>query len=170
MSTFPILTKNYLIEDTMSVIELWAVDSADEETKTRILKESKFLNAFACFNSTMGLIWATAMIYPNQRDIEHSFPAFLFNKWSPQYDYFLGYAFNLTSFVTSFTMVALGYQFIYGTQHLKFQMYILNKFIEGICHDFVPSDDGDLFDKAHQMEIKFRLKVLVKKHQDIIRY
>ena len=154
----------------MSVIDLWAVDSADEDTKTRILKESKFLNTFVFLNSAMGLIWASTMIYPNQREAEHSFPAFLFKKWFPHYSHFLGCAFNLTSFAMSFTIVAQGYQLIYGTQHVKFQMYIFNKFVEAICQDFIQSDEVGILSRPHQIEIELRLKVLIKRHQDIIRY
>lgn len=73
-----LLYKNNLIEDIMSSIDLWAIDSADEETTTKILKESKFINGYALLNSTVGFIWAASMIYPNHQEVEHFFTSFLF--------------------------------------------------------------------------------------------
>mgnify|MGYP005984774939 CR=1 FL=1 len=46
-----LLSKNDLIEDVMSSIDLWAIDSADEETETKILKELKFINVYVFFNT-----------------------------------------------------------------------------------------------------------------------
>ncbi|KAJ3657237.1 hypothetical protein Zmor_016249 [Zophobas morio] len=165
-----LLSKSDLIEDVMSSIDLWAIDSADEETETKILKESKFINMYVFLNTVVGLVWAITMTFPNHREVEHFFPVFLFQKWLPQHNHFLGYVFKITSFVTSFTMVAHGYQVIYATQHLKFQIYIFNKFVENICYGFIENEEKVVHDRTYQSEIEYRLKVLIKRHQDFFKW
>jgi hypothetical protein len=50
-----------MVEQAMEVIDLWEIDSAGEETKQRITRESRRINMFVVINTIMGVTWATTL-------------------------------------------------------------------------------------------------------------
>ncbi|KAJ3657117.1 hypothetical protein Zmor_016145 [Zophobas morio] len=58
------------------------------------------------------------------------------------------------------------FQVLYVSQHLKFQMYLFNKYIEDVCFmDGKENEEENLVDdQEYQEEIKLRLKLVVRRH------
>jgi hypothetical protein len=66
-------------------------------------------------------------------------------------------------------MTVHGYQIIYVFQHMKFQIYMFNKYVEELTKGFKTCEWKLLSDEVYQNEVNFRLKFLVKRHCDFLR-
>jgi hypothetical protein len=60
------------------------------------------------------------------------------------------------------------YQIIYITQHIKFQMYMLNALIERLGSD-VEDSHNLIRDDVYQEHIESKLKMIINRHCDLIR-
>jgi hypothetical protein len=161
LGMFVVLLRNGMIEDVMEVIDLWDVKSAGEEVESKIKRESKAINIFVPVNTTVMLVWASANVF--SVDDEVFFTNWLIQKWFFGQTKFLIVLIKLTFFVATPCMTVHGYQIIYTLQHVKFQMYMFNKYVEELTKGFTTCECKFLFD-----EVNFRLKFLIKRHCDFL--
>jgi hypothetical protein len=82
----------------MSVIDLWEIDSAGEETKRRIIRESRRINMFVTINMILMMTWATSHVICYDPS-ETVFVRHTLHLLFPRLATFLVVLFNLTTFV-----------------------------------------------------------------------
>jgi hypothetical protein len=122
-----------MVENVMNVIELWDISSAGNDVKLRIARESKQINTFVVINTSLILLWAT-QIMSSRDDSEGIFVHHVLGKLCPRQTDFYVVIFKVTYFA-GLALQVHAYQVIYTTQHVKFQMYMLNALIEGLGSD-----------------------------------
>jgi hypothetical protein len=166
LGMFVVLLRNRMIEDVMEVIDLWDVKSAGEEVESKIKRESRAINIFVVVNTTAMLVWASATVY--SVDDEVFFNNWLIQQWFFGQSKFLILFTKLTFFVAAPCMTVHGYQIIYAFQHVKFQIYMFNKYVEELTKGF-KTCECKLLSDVYQNEVNFRLKFLVKRHCDFLR-
>ncbi|KAH0822339.1 hypothetical protein GEV33_000452 [Tenebrio molitor] len=166
LGMFVVLLRNRMIEDVMEVIDLWDVKSAGEEVESKIKRESRAINIFVVVNTTAMLVWASATVY--SVDDEVFFNNWLIQQWFFGQSKFLILFTKLTFFVAAPCMTVHGYQIIYAFQHVKFQIYMFNKYVEELTKGF-KTCEWKLLSDVYQNEVNFRLKFLVKRHCDFLR-
>ncbi|KAH0815120.1 hypothetical protein GEV33_007671 [Tenebrio molitor] len=93
----------------------------------------------------------------------------LIQKWFFGQSKFLILLTKLTFFVAAPCMTVHGYQIIYAFQHMKFQIYMFNNYVEELTKGFKTCEWKLLSDEVYQNEVNFRLKFLVKRHCDFLR-
>ncbi|XP_068905194.1 uncharacterized protein [Tenebrio molitor] len=170
LGMFVVLLRNRMIEDVMEVIDLWDVKSAGEEVESKIKRESKAINIFVVVNTTVMLVWASANVFSVDDDDQVFFTNWLMQKWFFGHTKCLIILIKLTFFVAAPCMTVHGYQIIYTLQHVKFQMYMFNKYVEELTKGFTTCECKLLFDEVYQNEVNFRLKFLIKRHCDFLRW
>jgi hypothetical protein len=150
----------------MEVIDLWEIDSAGEETKQRITKESRRINMFVAINTILAVTWATTHLF--HEATETVFVRYIFDLLFPRQADFLFILFNLTLYVATFVMIAHSYEVIYATQHVKFQIYMCKTFIQEMTIG-TDSEEVLIYNAYYQQLTESRLKFLINRHCDFIR-
>jgi hypothetical protein len=161
------LSKNHLVEQAMEVIDLWEIDSAGEETKQRITRESRRINMFVVINTILGVTWATTLVV-SHNPTETVFVRDIFHLLFPSQAKFLIVFFNLMFYLVVLTVIAHAYQIIYTTQHVKFQIYMCKIFIQKMT-DHTDLEENVIYDGDYQELIESRLKFFINRHCDFIR-
>jgi hypothetical protein len=161
------LSKNHLVEQAMEVIDLWEIDSAGEETKQRITRESRRINMFVVINTIMGVTWATTLVV-SHNPTETVFVRDIFHLLFPSQAKFLIVFFNLMFYLAVLATMAHPYQVIYTTQHVKFQIYMCKTFIQKMT-DQTDLEENLIYDGDYQESTESRLKFLINRHCDFIR-
>ncbi|KAJ3620105.1 hypothetical protein MTP99_004096 [Tenebrio molitor] len=152
----------------MEVIDLWEIDSAGEETKPRITRESRRINMFVAINTILAVTWATTHLLSHNPS-ETVFVRHIFHLLFRQQADFLFIFFNLTLYLAIFVMITHAYEMIYVTQHVKFQIYMCQTFIQAMT-DGTDSEERLMYDADYQHLTESRLKSLIKRHCDFIRW
>jgi hypothetical protein len=156
-----------MVEQIMEVIDLWEIDSAGEETKQRIIRESRRINMFAAIITILAVTGPTVHCLSNN-PTETAFVRHIFHLLFPRQAQFLVIFFNLTFYLTIFVMTAHPYELIYMTQHVKFQMYMCKTFIQEMT-DGTDSEETLMYNADYQQLTELRLKLLIKRHCEFIR-
>ncbi|XP_068899639.1 uncharacterized protein [Tenebrio molitor] len=151
----------------MEVIDLWEIDSAGEETKQRITRESRRINMFVVTNTILGVTWATTHLL-SHNPTETVFVRYVFHLLFPIQARFLIVFFNLMFYLAVLTMVAHAYQTIYTTQHVKFQIYMYKTLIQKMT-DRTDLEENLIYDGDYQELTESSLKFLINRHCDFIR-
>ncbi|XP_063914393.1 uncharacterized protein LOC135130874 [Zophobas morio] len=142
----------------MSNFPLWNIDTAGEQIKNKIKNETKMIKTFVIVVLLTGLLWDNLVIYSSLGVVLSR--NFLLHTC----DYIFS-VLRLTSHVAFFTIMAHPFQVLYVSQHLKFQMYLFNKYIEDVCFMDGKENEEDLVDdQEYQEEIKLRLRLVVRRH------
>jgi hypothetical protein len=162
-----LLSRNRMVEQIMEVIDLWEIDSAGEETKPRITRESRRINMFVAINTILAVTWATTHLLSHNPS-ETVFVRHIFHLLFRQQADFLFIFFNLTLYLAIFVMITHAYEMIYVTQHVKFQIYMCQTFIQAMT-DGTDSEERLMYDADYQHLTESRLKSLIKRHCDFIR-
>ncbi|KAJ3657162.1 hypothetical protein Zmor_016182 [Zophobas morio] len=160
--SFVHLYKNKLIDDVMSILPLWDIDTAGETIENRIKKETKIITTFTIVTSLLALLWATVVVYSSFDILPPK------NLVLCTCDYLFS-VLKLASHVIVFAFMAHPLQVVYATQHVKFQMYLFNKHIEDICSmdDEENEEEYLVDDEKYQKEVRLRLNLLVKRHCEL---
>jgi hypothetical protein len=114
---FVLLLKNHGVEDCMHVIELWDISSAGNDVKVRILRESRQINTFVVINPN-----GTQILALGDSDSHGIFVQHILDKLCPRQANFWIVIFKITLYLAGLVMEVQGYQVIYCTQHIKFQI------------------------------------------------
>ncbi|CAH1380979.1 unnamed protein product, partial [Tenebrio molitor] len=112
------------------------------------------------------LVWASANVFSVDDDV--FFTNWLIQKWFFGQCKFLILLTKLTFFVAAPCMTVHAYQIIYAFQHMKFQIYMFNNYVEELTKGFKTCEWKLLSDEVYQNEVNFRLKFLVKRHCDFL--
>jgi hypothetical protein len=155
------------VQEIMSVIDLWEIDSAGEDTKRRIIRESRRINVFVTINVILVMTWATSHVVCYDCS-ETVFVRRTLHLLFPRLATFLVVLFNLTTYVAGVATMAHPFQMIYVTEHVTFQMYMCKILIEELssCKTL---EEKLIYDEDYQDLTKLRLKSLIKRHSDFIR-
>ncbi|XP_068900444.1 uncharacterized protein [Tenebrio molitor] len=162
-----LLVKNHMVENVMNVIELWDISSARNDVKLRIARESKQINIFVVINTSLILLWAT-QIMSSPDDTERIFVQHVLDKLCPRQTNFYVVIFKVTLYLAGLALQVHAYQVIYTTQHVKFQMYMLNALIEGLGSD-VEGSESLIRDEIYQEEVESKLEKIIDRHCELIR-
>ena len=146
----------------MSSFPLWDIDTAGEQIKNKIKKESKIIQTYVISNTISCQFWVSLMLYSQLTTLPH------------RNDGLNGCycMLSLIVYVIDFAMLGHTYQFLYVTQQVKFQMYLFNKYVEEVCRmDEEETEEENLVDnQRYQEEVKLRLTLLVRRHCEFKRY
>jgi hypothetical protein len=156
-----------MVEQIMEVIDVWEINSAGEETKQRITRESRRINTFVAINTILGVTGTTTHLL-SHNPAETVFVRHIFRLLFPRQAEFLVIFFNLTLYLAISVMPAHAYEMIYITQHVKFQTYMCETFIPAMT-DGTDFEETLIYNADYQQLIESRLKSLIKRHCDFIR-
>jgi hypothetical protein len=157
-----------MVDDVMTVIDLWDISSAGNDVKLRILSESRKINTFVVINTALPLLFVTQMMSSPDNDSEAIFVQHIFDKWCPRQAKFWVFIFKMTMYLAGLAMVAHSYQVIYCTQHIKFQIYMINVLVERLGSDAEDSENL-IRNEVYQKQIETKLKMIIDRHCDLIR-
>jgi hypothetical protein len=163
-----LLVKNYIVENGMNVIELWDASSAGNDVKLKIARESKQINTFVVINTALALLWASLVMSSGDNHGERIFVQQILDKLSAHQANFFMVIFKMTMYLWALVAQVHAYQFIYITQHVKFQMYMCNALIESLGSD-VEGWESLIRDKVYQEQIESKLKMIIDRHCDFVR-
>ncbi|CAH1378625.1 unnamed protein product, partial [Tenebrio molitor] len=108
-------------------------------------------------------------IVPFPNDEEVYFAMYLFDRWFPSCAPILKWFYRLTILVVAFAIVNSAHMFLYITEQLKFQTYLLLKHVDNITSLEEYCDDGLLIKNKHyQIAIERRIKFCIKRHIELI--
>jgi hypothetical protein len=119
-------------------------------------------------NTALPLLYVTQLMSSRDNDSEEIFVQHIFDKWCPRQANFWVFIFKMMMYLAGLAMVAHGYQVIYCTQHIKFQMYMLNVLVERLGSDAEDSDNL-IRNEVYQKQIESKLKMIIERHCDLIR-
>jgi hypothetical protein len=156
-----------MVENVMNVIELWDISSAGNDVKLRIARESNQIITFVVINTSLILLWAT-LIMSSRDDTEKIFVQHVLDKLCPRQTNFYVVIFKVTLYFAGLALQVHAYQVIYTTQHVKFQMYMLNALIEGLGSD-VEDSESLIRDEIYQQEVESKLEKIIDRHCELIR-
>ncbi|RZC39024.1 hypothetical protein BDFB_005188 [Asbolus verrucosus] len=165
-----LIVKNRLVDDVMAHINLWDIDNAGEEIETQIMNESKIINLFAVANTSLAVITSISYIFPNAYDEEMILVFRIYQEVFSGQSVFFSTFHRLTYCMLCFIMTAYPYIVIYITQHVKFQLYMFNKYIKELMDDYDGAEERLICTEGYQKEIEFRLKFLIERHNEFIRW
>jgi hypothetical protein len=160
-----------VVDDILKIFKLWPMDSAGNETLAQIKTESRFFSFLVIVNLILTLIAAILFIVPFSYDEEVYFAMYLFDRWFPSCAPILKWFYRLTILVVAFAIVNSAHMFLYITEQLKFQTYLLLKHVDNITSLEEYCDDGLLIKNKHyQIAIERRIKFCIKRHIELIKY
>jgi hypothetical protein len=171
LSLLVLLNENKVVDDILKIFKLWPMDSAGNETLAQIKTESRFFSFLVIVNLILTLIAAILFIVPFPYDEEVYFAMYLFDRWFPSCAPILKWFYRLTILVVAFAIVNSAHMFLYITEQLKFQTYLLLKHVDNITSLEEYCDDGLLIKNKHyQIAIERRIKFCIKRHIELIKY
>jgi hypothetical protein len=169
LSLVVLLNENKMVDNILKIFKLWPMDSAGNETLAKIKTESRFFSFLVIVNLILTLIAAILFIVPFPYDEEVYFAMYLFDRWFPSCAPILKWFYRLTLLVVGFAIVTSAHMFLYITEQLKFQTYLLLKHVDNITSLEEYCDDGLLIKNKHyQTAIERRIKFCIKRHIELI--
>jgi hypothetical protein len=171
LSLLVLLNENKMVDNILKIFKLWPMDSAGNETRAQIKTESRFFSFLVIVNLILTLIAAILFIVPFPYDEEVYFAMYLFDRWFPSCAPVLKWFYRLTILVVAFAIVNSAHMFLYITEQLTFQAYLLLKHIDNISTLDEYCDDGLLVNNKHyQIAVEGRIKFCIKRHIELIKY
>jgi hypothetical protein len=159
-----------LIQKTPTSVELWAEDSCGKEVFMKIKKHTFYIKVYAITHAFIGTFNAVLFVYPREQDTNN----FLFFKFFHDnlysYRHILGVPLRLIMAIDLYTMITLGLHLVYITQHMKFQMLLLNNCLEEISKEYDVEDKYLFYNDNYQKTIKQRLHFCIKRHMELVQY
>ncbi|KAJ3634247.1 hypothetical protein MTP99_011146 [Tenebrio molitor] len=160
---------NYLLNAIQSVEESWSVDCAGKDVQARIVKESSIINAYAIANTILCFVAVVVFICPSNSDDPVLFPMKTFQERFPHQTLVLAWTFKLTTLVLSYVVPASCYRTIHTIQYWKFQICLLNKYVEALTDDYAGHERDLFYDLEYQERLSARIKFCIKRHGQLIR-
>ncbi|KAJ3659879.1 hypothetical protein Zmor_011542 [Zophobas morio] len=164
-----ILWKRSAVREFNEAFQCYKVgfDSIAPKSKDRILTESKYANNFVKAHLVLALITG-AVVIPVGKVRDTHLAVLLFENYYPLYVvetiYFLSFP------IVSYVSVRLAYGITYFVLHVKFQIYMLLDYVEGIVDDYEDIDDSNLLEsREYQTVVKGRLNEMVLKINMLIK-
>ncbi|KAJ3620149.1 hypothetical protein MTP99_004136 [Tenebrio molitor] len=165
-----LLLKDHMVDDVVAVIDWWPLDSVGHETKNKFTKLSKWINRFAVLNISILLVFATTIFFSSDEDNGLAFVRHILDQIFSHWSKFFFVFFKITVFLPSFMMSAHIYQLFYSAQHIIFQMKLLKMFIRRMASTSSSTEEDLMYDDSYQEEINAKLKIIIDRHCNFIRW
>jgi hypothetical protein len=162
---FVLIKNDGMIDDILDLMIFWDAGCAGQHVKSKIISEARYINIAAATTAVFGVLSVASFVYPNTKESDTVFLVRLQRDWLPFQNIFLDIFLKLALCVIGFVSTAHAFHMLYITQHIKFQLYMLNEYI-GKMGD--RDDDESVYDEAYQEEIGFRIKFCIKRHNEAI--
>jgi hypothetical protein len=137
LAILTLLVKNRIIDDISNKSIYWDISCAGEQIKSKIVKDSRIINVVTIINVSFSVVAIFSFIYPNLNDYFVIFVYRIMRDWFPKHHLFVEVVLRSTYCVIFFVTTAHTGQVVYITHRGKFQLYLLNKYIDEISE----SDD-----------------------------
>jgi hypothetical protein len=165
LGIFTLLVKNRMINDISSQTTQWDISCAGEKIRSKIIKESRFINIVTIVNVSFSVVAMLSFIYPNPNDYFVLFTHRILWDWFPEHHLFVEVVFRPTYFAIFVVTTAHALQVVYCTQRGRFQLYLLNKYIDEIS-EYDELEENLMYDECYQEEISFRLKFCISRQNE----
>lgn len=165
LGIFTLLVKNRMINDISSQTTQWDISCAGEKIRSKIIKESRFINIVTIVNVSFSVVAMLSFIYPNPNDYFVLFTHRILWDWFPEHHLFVEVVFRPTYCVIFVVTTAHAFQVVYCTQRGRFQLYLLNKYIDEIS-EYDELEENLMYDECYQEEISFRLKFCISRQNE----
>ncbi|KAJ3656688.1 hypothetical protein Zmor_015741 [Zophobas morio] len=164
---YPMLAIGLILYDNQKVshlkdeLYLWAINSAGEKIASKIRKEANYLSLY-CIMTCLTAVGASVLFVMDlPHDLEWFFVLRFLQDYLPEQFTVLALLYKTTFFFTGYSMIVHALQVIYYTQHLRYQIMMLNEYIMDLSDD---GDDEELFhDKHYQSKVEKKLKFCIKR-------
>jgi hypothetical protein len=163
---FVLIKNDRFVEDILDLKKYWDVGYAGEHIKSKIISESRFINIAAILTTLLSVLSVVSLVFPNSIDNDTIYAYRFVRNWLPLQNIFLDILLRLTCFMLGLVPTAHAFQMLYITQHVRFQLYMINAYMENVCD----RDDEDCVnDEVYQEQVGLLMKFYVSRHTDAIR-
>ena len=164
-----ILWKRPAVREFVEAFQCYKVGfhNISPKSKDRILRESKYVGNFVKIHLLLVLITG-AILIPVGKERDTHLAVRLFENYYPLYVveaiYFLSFP------IVSYVSVRLAYGIMYFVLHVKFQIYMLLDYINGMVDDYEDIDDSNLLEsEEYQSVVKERINDVVRRINILIK-
>ena len=148
---------------------LWELDSAGERVEKKIRREVKYMTIYIVITFVIALCGSLLFAVNLSHNLEWFFVLRFFKVYFPDQYIVLAILYKVTFIFTGYSMVVQVFQIIYYTQHLRYQIMLLNEHILNISDYYHNSNEERLFyDKEYQTTIQNRLKFCIKRWDEYL--
>ena len=150
-------------------LPLWAIDTAGPKHYSRIKLETQILSVYSIVTFLICLTGCGLYMQNLSHDQEWFFVLKMIHDFLPDYYAILSSFFRLSIPFFGYGMILHAMETIYYTQHLRYQIIMLNEYIAGIGNCRQGKKEDDLFyDGEYQEEVDRRLRFCIKRWDEYL--
>lgn len=166
-----LIIKTNLIPNVKKELDIWAIDIAGEKLHSKIKRKIKTVTIFVIINTFLILFTSLTYVQPLTQDTNIFFSYRLIHDYFPDYSKTLEYLCRFTYFIFGYIMTVHVFQILYCSQHINFQLEILMAQVKNITNlkNITKNEENLFYDIQYQIEIKQRLRFLVKRSQQLVK-
>jgi hypothetical protein len=160
-----------MTESALRNFKPWALDSAGREVTKKIEIQSVYTSIYIVCNLIVTFAGAILYVIPVENDKEIFFACYLFQRLFPNYGFVLNWLYRLTFIALGLAGVTTFHAFIYGVQHMKFQLFLFWEYEKNITdiEEYNNIGDVDLLKNTDfQSEVANRIKFCVKRQIEML--
>ncbi|XP_044262283.1 uncharacterized protein LOC123009825 [Tribolium madens] len=171
LSLITLLYEGNIVTRILKKCNRWALNTIDDKIYQEIRKEAIFCTCFVITNLILTLVAIFTFLTPVELDKDVFFPVYFFNKFLDKTcATILIWIYRATFLLLGLVVVTCAHQLLYVIQQFKFQVYLLQKYVENITNiEFFDEIDSILLKNvSYQKEVKRRIQFCVKRHIQIL--
>ena len=148
---------------------LWEIDNAGEKVEKKIRFGVKYITIYIVATVLAALCGSILFAVNLSHDLEWFFVLRFIKDYFPDKYLVLAILYKATFIFSGYSMIVHVLQIIYYTQHLRYQIMLLNEYIVNISDCSLNIDEKKLFDdEEYQATIENRLKFCIRRWDEYL--
>ena len=149
--------------------DVWEIDSAGKKVETKIRQEVKYMTIYIVITFLTTVCGSILFAINLSHDLEWFFGLRFFKDYFPNQYTILAVLYKATFICIGYSMIVHAFQMIYYTQHLRYQIMLLNEHILNIGNCGPNFNEEELFyNKEYQTTIETRLRFCIKRWDEYL--
>ncbi|KAJ3656677.1 hypothetical protein Zmor_015731 [Zophobas morio] len=172
---YPMLAIGLLLNDSKLAdhikddFDVWEIDSAGKKVETKIRQEVKYMTIYIVITFLTTVCGSILFAINLSHDLEWFFALRFFKDYFPNQYTILAVLYKATFICIGYSMIVHAFQIIYYTQHLRYQIMLLNEHILNIGNSDPNVNEEELFyNKEYQTTIETRLRFCIKRWDEYL--
>ena len=150
-------------------LDVWEIDSAGKKVERKIRQGVKYMTIYIVITFLTTVCGTVLFAINLSHDLEWFFALRFFKDYFPGQYTILTVLYKTTFICIGYSMTVHAFQIIYYTQHLRYQIMLLNEHILNISNCCLDVNEDELFyDKEYQTTIEDRLKFCIKRWNEYL--
>lgn len=170
-----LLAINYLteMEKFRHNFKFWNEYKASNKTKNLIKHEIKLVTIYVILNTLLSIACGISLVLPNEDEIQYHYFILMVNERVKikKIRAILYYGYKFTFALMFPIMTINSHRILYVSRKLKFQIFLLEEFIQTMTMDYERTEIDDykiVYNKNYQKNIKRKLKLIISRHLYIL--